>query len=355
MTKLNQSPVPGPLVVVDKKYGRKVGLALVDGNRMFLHGFETDFPAPVNFRIMRHGNFSVMVLADQPVELRVMMDGKLLAEHRLDPLPQPVGGPEHSSVKRQVREMVTAPQPFFITFADNNAPFTFAPDPEGRSLEERVRMQLYPQAIEPAEGPTMHLGVNPEHIGDEVFDVDPASLGLTPATPRSLPSDDAAPAAAGDDATISGAVAGNTASGEHDHAHETDEVAEGEGQVSMHTSTVDQTDGSVVPSDIRLDAPVPENWAPSHGLLAIGVRMIQVQTEGEPMLPPDGFQYVLFQMNTFEESAAVRANLHSRIRIAPKVAYRELDDKHHEHAEALEELGHRGCGHTHNHDPRRFR
>jgi len=354
MTKQNKLVTPGPVVTVDKKHGRKVGLALVDGNRMFSHGFEVDFPAHMNFRIMRHGPYSVMVLADQPCEVRIMQDGKLLAEQRLDPLPSPslMHKPGGSDVRRQVRELVNAPQPFFISFGDDHTPLMFTTDPEGRSAEERLALQLYPKLNEPVKGASMHLGVDPIGISDEVFDIDPAKLGLPPAMKPVAPSDDTVTAtdAASDESTIAGASSAEAPEGGHDHDHDETE-AEATGPAKVHTAVVDAT-GEVAPSDYRIDAPLPQNWAPSHGLIAIGVRMIQVQTEGEPAMPPDGFEYVLFQLNTFEESSRVRANLHSRIKLPPKVVYRELDDMHHD--PEREELGHRGCGHS-LHDPKRFR
>lgn len=353
MTKQNKLVTPGPVVTVDKHYGRKVGIALVDGNRMFSHGFEVDFPAHMNFRIMRHGPYSVMVLADQPCEVRIMQDGKLLAEQRLDPLPSPSTShkPGGSEVRRQIRELVNAPQPFFISFADDHSPLTFATDPESRSPEELLALQLYPKLTEPVHGPTMHLGEEPVGISEEVFDIDPAKLGLPPVTAPVVPTDETVTAsdAASDDSTVAGATSAEAPEGGHEHADETEASATGPAKV--HTAQVDEK-GEVAPSDYRIDAPVPQNWAPSHGLVAVGVRMIQVQTQGEPVMPPDGFQYVLFQLNTFEDNARVRANLHSRIKLPPKVVYRELDDKHHDHE--VEELGHRGCGHS-LHDPKRFR
>lgn len=353
MTKQNNLVTPGPVVTVDKKYGRKVGLALVDVNRMFSHGFEVDFPAHMNFRIMRHGPYAVMVLADQPCEVRIMQDGKLLAEQRLDPLPSPskIHKPGGSEVHRQVRELVNAPQPFFISFADDHTPLMFTTDPEGRSAEELLALQLYPQLTEPVTGPTMHLGEEPVAIGDEVFDIDPAKLGLPALLAPVAPSDDnvvTVPDADAEVSTIAGAVSTDAPEGGHEH-DETEATATGPAKV--HTAQVDEK-GEVAVSDYRIDAPLPQNWAPSHGLVAIGVRMIQVETEGEPVMPPDGFQYVLFQLNTFEDSARVRANLHSRIKLPPKVVYSELDDKH--HGPERKELGHRGCGHSMN-DPRRFR
>lgn len=334
MTKPNSPVIPGPLVTVEKRFGRKVGLALVDSNRMFLNGFDSDYPAPVHYRVMPlgHGNFSVMVLADQPVEVRVMMDGKLLAEHRLDPLPQPTNAlaPNGSAVKRQVRELVRAPQPFFISFGNDNAPFVFGPDPEGRSSEELVRLQLFPQALEPVEGAKMNLGVDPEHICEAVPDIDPATVGLAPATAPAAPSDE------------------QPTGGDTDGGAE----APAEQAVTMVTSTVDQTNGEVQPGNYRIQAPIPQNWAPSHGLVAIGVRMVQMQTEGEPIMPPDGFDYVLFQLNTWEDHARMRANLMFRVKLPPKAQFKELDDTH--GGGHCEEVSHRFCGHA-NHDPRKFR
>ena len=117
----------------------------------------------------------------------------------------------------------------------------------------------------------------------------------------------------------------------------------------MVPAQVDAT-GTVLPNDHHIQAPVPTDWAPSHGLVVIGVRMVQTQQEGEPTLPPDGFEYVLFQLNTWADHARVRANLHSRIKLAPRVKFPEYIDQH-----VQLEDGQCSCGHSHGFDPHRFR
>lgn len=347
MTSNSQSLGLGPIVTVEKRYGRKVGLAIVDENRQFTHGFETDFPAPMHFRILRYGAFSVMVLADLPVEVRIMMDGQLLAEQRLDPLPQPGlhAAQDRSAVRKQVRELVRAPQPFFISFADDNAPLVFKPDPLERSSQELLHLQLYPRTVQPGQRITMQMGDAPIATHDAVVDIAPKLL--MPAQVPQPPSEDAQGISA-TASTANGISASDTTGTSIDFANPNEEAA----LAASAPATIVDANGVVAPSDYAIEAPLLQNWAPSFGLIAVGVRMIQVQTVGEPSMPPDGFDYVLFQCNTFERNALVRANLHSRVKVPPKIAYSEIDDgttPSHNHTE----FGHQGCGNS-LHGPRHF-
>ena len=55
--------------------------------------------------------------------------------------------------------------------------------------------------------------------------------------------------------------------------------------------------------------------APSHGLVAIGVRMSQQFSKSEGPLPPDSFTYTAFQLNPANLYAKARSRLMGRIRI----------------------------------------
>jgi hypothetical protein len=351
MSNRKKLDVPGPIVTVNKKFGREVLVAIVDGNRMFTHGFEVDYPAHMYFRTMRHGPFAVMIGTKEPVEVRIMMDGKLLAEQRLDPLPQPSTAhrPGGSEVRRQVRELVNSPQPFFISSADDNSRLMFSADPANRTADERVQLQLAPQPIEPPQGLVkVHEG-DPVGISDAVFDIDPALFRRMPPAPA-LP----AVAQEADAAVVPANVATDAPEGAVVDVPATDttaDVATGPAKVVTPTQ-VDET-GAVAPSGYQTGAPLPQNWAPSDGLLAIGIRMVQVQTQGEPVMPPDGFEYVLFQLNTWEDHLKIRANLHSRIKLAEVTPHREVDDgREHEDYNLTSGIT---CGHSHGHNPRRFR
>ena len=95
-------PLPSPLITVDKNFGRRVLVGIVDGNRQITNGFTSDWPTTVHYRTLTHGAFSVLVGARQPVEVRVMMDGQLLCEQFLDPLPSPKSAGSRSDVVRKV-------------------------------------------------------------------------------------------------------------------------------------------------------------------------------------------------------------------------------------------------------------
>jgi hypothetical protein len=54
-------------------------------------------------------------------------------------------------------------------------------------------------------------------------------------------------------------------------------------------------------------------WAPSNGLVAVGIRMIQNIEENEPPVPPDAFTYVLFQMNPWTVHTVAMAHAANRV------------------------------------------
>ncbi len=286
---------PSALVTVDKRFGRQVLVGIVDSNRQLTNGFSSDWPATINYRTLRHGSFSVLVGTRAPVEVRVMMDGKLLCEHILDPLPAPSLSGTRSDVTRKLGELINQPQPFFISSDSEGANLAFVADE--RTDEEHLRLQLNPEPINPVNSPAhMHLG--------EVPSIFQAKIDI-PAPAKSIP------------------------------------------------AQVDQT-GTVVSRGHEIDAPLPDSWAPSSGLLVIGIRMIQTQQEGEPTMPPDGFEYVLFQLNTWENHARIRANLHSRIKLGPRIKFPEIVDG--EKPQDYQSATPTGtCGHSHGHNPRRFK
>jgi hypothetical protein len=399
--------VPSPMIAVDKNFGREVLVGIVDGNRHITNGFTSDWPTTIHYRTLAHGPFSVLVGARQPVEVRVMLDGTLLCEQFLDPLPSPRASNSRSDVVRKAGELTNQPQPFFISFDDNGGLLKFAADAQGRSPEELLRLQLHPEPLTPVRGPVMHVGEMPSGLFDAVVDLPSippgaqARAGLAP-LPVSPPAPElhnpepeqlGSTTAAGDDegrrdidrpesATGNGegvrdiatpeSATGNgegvrdiatpesatgNSEGVRDIASPEQATGNGEGvrdiaspePAPMVRAQVD-AQGTVLPSNHHIQAPVPTAWAPSHGLVVIGVRMVQTAQEGEPTLPPDGFEYVLFQLNTWENHARIRANLHSRIQLGPRVKFPERVDGH-----VHTDDGPCGCGHSHGFNPQRFR
>jgi hypothetical protein len=333
--------MPSPLVTVDKKYGREVLVGIVDSNRQLTNGFSSDWPASIHYRTLRHGTFSVLVGARLPVEVRVMMDGKLLCEQFLDPLPSPSTAGSKSDVVRKIGELTNRPQPFFISFDDEGANLRFTADQKGRSAEELLRLQLNPEPLTPVNGPALvRVGQLPTSICEAQVDI-PA--------PLALPINTKAAAKASEPGIV-------TTSEELDHESEgggTNPPAPSSEPAKLIPAQVDAT-GTVLPNDHQIQAPLPEFWAPSSGLVVIGVRMVQTQQEGEPTMPPDGFEYVPFQLNTWEDHSRIRANLHSRIKLGPRIKFPELvDDKEPGVYESTTPGG--VCGHSHGHNPRRFK
>ncbi len=328
----------GPMVSVDKKFGRSVLVGIVDSNRMITHGFDVDFPSyKMHFRTMRHGAFSVLVGTQDPVEVRVIMDGQLLLEQRLDPLPQPTGRTD-SQVVRQVREIVSQPQPFFLTTADNGQPLTFAPDSQGRSAAELMQLQIHPEPFTPVSGPAVVRREEPQAEMHAKPDLDPSQVGMV--VPPAPPVSDRA-------AGVKAPAAGEPG-GAAEEAGETPE-ASGPARVVPASAQLPVDEHEVEPSDYHIELPLPR-MAPSHGLVVVGIRMVQVKVEGEPTMPPDGFAYVLFQLNTWDEHLRVRANLHSKINLPERIPYREIDDGTNQGEPPA--LPHSGCGCTDSHDRR---
>jgi hypothetical protein len=342
----------GPIVSVMKR-GQPVHVALVDSNRVPVHGFDVDYPANIHFRYMRNGAFSVFVATNRPVEVRIIKDGELLAEQRVNPLPQPVSNRgEQSAVRRQVSENLTAPQPFFLDSTNDHQPLMFSPDPLGRSQEERLQLQLHPDKHLPFPAQLARVHRNePTPVKAFKEDLDPVKAGLIPpaaaqAKPSRAPANDGASNPGAPTTSLSDEL-----TLEEDAASTAAQPAQVAAPASELLEKEPETEGAH-PVEL-LDVPLPR-MAPSYGMIAIGVRLVQTKVEGEPVAPPDGFDYVLFQLNTWEDHAKIRARLHSRIKLPAKVPYREYDDGQ-TPINPLHTLHGQGCGCSHGHDPRRFR
>ena len=346
MTTNKKPAIAGPIVSVQKR-GRPVHVALVDSNRVFAHGFDVDYPADIHFRTMRHGPFSVLIATQDTVEIRVMMDNQLLCEQRLDPLPQPsFEQGDKSAVRKQVHEQLNAPQPFFVSHKNDGAPLAFTADPQGRSIEERMRLELHPDALLPVNGPATIKHEEPVGHMEAKLDVDPSKFGMVPPPQAAAPT--SAPADGATNPGTEGANLGDALSTSNGASNASRPALVVPASAQLPVDEHQAEPGG----DYHVELPLP-TMASSYGMIAVGVRLVQVPIDGEPPLPLDGFDYVLFQLNTWEDNARVRANLHSRIKLPPKVAYREIDDgtpSSNNHT-----VHNAGCGCSHGHDPRRFR
>lgn len=347
----NKKPGNGPLnplVTVDKQFGREVIVGIVDSRRQIAHGFELegDGVTPTRFRALKHGPFAVLIGAKEPCEIRILMDGKLIAEQRLDPQPSPNSFSD-SDVVQQVERLVAKPQPFFITHGSNGAALMFTPPAheahEGECNHDHVLDQLHAgRNVMTLPVPVIKQG-EPTGLVEAKIDLTAEQLGFP-----TLPAPPAVEENHGDTTSAKVAAAESDA-----------DVVDGDA-IAHEPTEGERAAAAVVPVNLPvektqsgeaitiMDTPLPTNWAPSNGLIAIGVRMVQVQHEGEPTMPPDGFTYVLFQLNTWEDHTRLRANSMYRVKLPPKMPYREypgLDgaDTAHTHSPT----GVCGCGVAH--------
>lgn len=298
---------PGGFIEVVKPYGRSVKFAVLDANRVPTQGFSIDSPVRQNFRVLRHGQYSLLVLTDLPIDVRLVKDGVLVGEQRCDPQQTPAAQ-SNSDVERKARELSRSPRPFYISTDDSGEPLSFAPDPD-RSVQERLALQLY-------TGRPMHV---------------PEPLVQRPEPPEAPTTQSLQ--------TIADAPSNRLCWSPDDLRNDrqvSDRVEDVQGIAGSNLldedagAPVDQPALEFVEPELFDVSGQAERWAPSSGLLAIGIRMVQVATQGEPAMPPDGFDWSLVQLNTFEEHALVRANLLSRINPLPDEpnGYNSLGGRH---------------------------
>lgn len=347
----NKKPGNGPLnplVTVDKQFGREVIVGIVDSRRQIAHGFELegDGVTPIRYRTLKYGPFAALIGAKDPCEIRIIMDGKLITEQRLDPQPSP-NSMSNSDVVQRVERMVAQPQPFFITHGSNGAALMFTPPSheahEGECDHDHVLDQLHAgRNVMTLPTPVILQG-EPTGLVEAKIDLTAEQLGL-PALPPP-------PAVEENHGDKTGNKVAALADGEvvdaDAAAHEPTDSELAAAAVIPVSLPVDETVKGAEAVTI-MDTPLPTRWAPSHGLIAIGVRMVQVQHEGEPTMPPDGFTYVLFQLNTWEDHTRLRANSMYRVKLPPKMPYREYpgldgDQQGHTHSPN----GVCGCGIAH--------
>lgn len=293
---------PGGMIEVVKPYGRSVKLAVLDAHRVPAQGFSINYPVHQNFRVLRHGQFSIMVLTDRPVDVCLAKDGLLVGAQRCDPLNQSSAAQaDNSEVRSKARELSRAPQPFYISTDYNDQPLSFDPDPVHRSVKDRLALQLYGSPPVPVPQPQVQRPQPPEALStpslQSIAEAPSNTLCWSPDGPPNHPQPSQN---VGDDASTA----------EHSFA------------IDAHEGALNHTNEEPLElEDLEaelFDADGQANrWAPSSGLLAIGVRMVQIDIQGEPLMPPDVFDWVLVQLNTFEEHALVRAHLLGRINPLP--------------------------------------
>jgi hypothetical protein len=301
--------LPNMLVKVDKgSRDRQVLVGILNGNRMPAFGIDVRGMAPNHYRIVEPGKFGVLIGARQPIEVRVLLDGKLLLESELKAYENPSakGDPELR------RRMMEAPHPHYLMHDSDGKPFMFeGPPTDEMSVDEIIAEQIHSGVM---KSPPTLAQIDEEGQVFEEFrlDLDPANFGLTshdPASDISLADRMAREAAR--------LAAEDTAA---DVAPElAEKAAEGDEPIQDVASTEDGAAGKEKLEQIIDPFVQSKSWAPSHGLVAVGIRMMQSLEEHE-MIPtaPDGFVYTLFQLNPWWLHNKVHARVMGRV-IVPSV------------------------------------
>jgi hypothetical protein len=309
--------LPSGMVAVEKGPMREVVVGILSGNRIPAFGFDVDGYAPNHYRMVPYGRFGLLLGSKNAVEVRVLLDGKLLLEKQL----YPAGPPSGPGIDEKVRAMMSErPEPFFIMEGSNGKPLQYAPHDPNLSLNEIVAEQIHPGARESPPSiakldggtkPTQEFksDLTPENLSEWL-----QKMGMPPMPP--------APAV---DATASGATPGSTLANASSAPQLQPGATAQEGTAVSETGevlTLSET-ASPLPATVNaLERSV--NWAPSHGLVAIGVRMIQELHDMEPPRGPDAFTYVLFQLNPWNVHNKVHAKLMGRVIVPSREQMRKM-------------------------------
>lgn len=306
--------LPSGLVKVDKGAMRDVIVGIINGDRMPAGGFDVHGLPPNHFRVVEQGFWGLIIGAKHALDVRVIQDGKLLIEKRINPI-QPPSNPFMDARVRQM--MAESPQPHFITEDAEGKRFEFKMTDSELSASELVDEQFHPlrNAIPPAVN--MIDGKDAPKTNELIADITPEQVvaAMMKASGATPPADDVAvppPPSLGETTGDLLATTGSdqpeldfTAS-EDGSAGETAEVpasdlkCEAVEEVQEHAPAIDLASRHLY-------------WAPSNGLVAVGIRMVQSMEENEPPTAPDAFTYVLFQMNPWDVHCVSLAKAAKRV------------------------------------------
>jgi hypothetical protein len=345
--------LPNGMVTVDKGARGEVYVAVVGPNRVPMFGFDTKslFP-PYHWRPIPYGPFGLFVAAKQGVEVKAILDGKVITEQKLFPSERPTGvgiSPE------LLKLMSETPQPHVIMTDTEGKQFMFAAPEGDRTDAELVAQQMHPGSF--GTPPSLSDVDTNATMRDELkMDIDPSTLNVPWLTRPAAPTDTAVAAA-----TTSGDE--QLATAETSAPSPEAELAEMLGPeataalaaVTSEAPVLEDTDERAAPALDVMDRPL--TWAPSHGLLAIGVRLLQAAAPNEPPTAPDGFTYVLFQLNPMARHALAMNRQLNRVIIPSKETLRDLMVKEGFEADAPSVprvvCNEPNCKHVHGHSHRR--
>lgn len=309
--------LPTGLVVVDKGGGvdREILVGVLNGTRMPAAGFDVRGYAPNHYRVVNNGPFGVILGSRVPLEIRVILDGELVHEGKFIPTQIPLSRGMDPTL---TEARASLPQPHMILHDQSGQPLMFKPFDGSLSDDEIIARQLHAEPMTPPALDTIDHGapVTQELKVDLPEDV----LARFLAPPPFVKPDNAANAAVttdGGDATLTSAEQDGVPHGKDNLPADVpafgDVYRDGDATAEVPPAPADDEFPAAIDTTER-----SKSWAPSHGLVAIGVRILQESVENELPSPPDAFTYVLFQMNPWEMHVKAMAALQGRVIVASK-------------------------------------
>lgn len=302
--------LPSGLVKVDKGSMRDVIVGIINGDRMPAGGFDVHGLPPNHFRVVEPGNFGIIVGAKHALEVRVILDGELLCEQKLIPMDPP----SNPFMDPKVRQMMAeSPQPHFVTRKSDGSAFVFKAHDSSLSAAELVQDQFHPlrNAVPPSVDMIDNGGPKTNELVADVTPEQVVEMLLKKSNARPIEPDvDAIPAPP----TVSSESLLATEGGDEQAALPFAEAAEEAEVPAPQASSLkcEEVDENPYPAALDLTSR-HLYWAPSNGLVAVGIRMIQSIEENEPPAPPDAFTYVLFQMNPWDVHTTALAQAQNRV------------------------------------------
>lgn len=335
--------LPNGLVIVDKgSDSRKVMVGILNGKHMPAFGFDVRGMAPNHYRIVEHGKFGIVVGARQALEVRILVDGKLMLEKVVTPHadPSPIG-----MDPALYRRMVESPQAHYLVQDGEGKPFMFSAPDQTLTEDEIIAEQIHPGLM--SAPPTMDQLDRDGLVLEELrVDLNPADFGFGPQN-LEAPDADADVSVGEHIASASDKLAVENGEGEAITDGATSKTSF-EGETGL-TRIAPQEEGPALTINREDPTMQAKSWAPSHGLIAVGIRMIQSVEQGE-MIPtaPDGFSYTLFQLNPWTRHNKVLSRIMGRV-IVPSTDELAKMTMNEGFGDELSGHSHVSCGLPHKH------
>ena len=311
----NPKPLPAGFVTVKKGRRPDVLIGVLNGHRQLAQGFDVTGYAPNHFRTIEPGNFGLLVAGRTALEVRALLDGKVIFEGVLEPLtpPQPMMGLDPERMKR----LLESPQPHFIDHGTDGSAFMFEAPDASLDVKDVIKRQLHPEFDGPPVGHAIRRApVLPQAAPALAFDESlPAVQAPAPHLGADLP-----------EGTVHacGREEDHECTCGHDHEHgeaQTEEAAVRVGQSPVQAAVAAIEPFESFGMDYSPDSAVnPDMMGPSQGFLVVGVRVIDPPQFGtsEPAGPPDVFSYVGFQLNPWKLHSAALAHCFNRMVVPSK-------------------------------------